>query len=540
MTKIQRRTLMATATAATAALTLAGCSVSDAQPPTTEPEAGGALPNFFAYDGPKPDLLGDAETGVPDGYLSYPDPPVRVIEQSLGLSAPVTVLTQGSTPGVPPSRNQWFRKMAEDLGVELDVVIVQSSEYAAKLQTSIAGNALSDITLYSTVPELPAVLDRMFTDLTPYLAGDEVQKYPALAAIPTAAWRAASVNGRVFGIPQARVPAGMVLMTNGDILEQRGIDAFPELGSGVDFLDLCREVSDPGDGRFAVGQLPGSWTMPLILEALGAPNGWRIEDAGWVSTYETPEYEQALEIVSSMVKEGLFHPNSQVDNTNQMHEWFRAGTTAMFAQNFANWQQKSIELDTTVGAVRMPQWDGGGLADKHLGPSAYSAPAGIRKMDDQARVDEILQVANYLCSPFGTQEYLTANYGIAGRQFDLKDGHVVLREDGPKEHVPGLTYVGSALQRVLYVPNRPDVTETLQSYCAEVVPTGNDDPSRGLFSETDLTKGAVARRILIDAQNGILQGRAGVATWKDAVAAWKRSAGDAVAQELAEAHAASQ
>ena len=38
-------------------------------------------------------------------------------------------------------------------------------------------------------------------DLTPYLAGDKIKKYPNLAAIPTGAWQAGAWGDKLYGIP---------------------------------------------------------------------------------------------------------------------------------------------------------------------------------------------------------------------------------------------------------------------------------------------------------------------------------------------------
>src|SRR5699024_1312750 len=156
------------------------------------------------------------------------------------------------------------------------------------------------------------------------------------------------------------------MLTHGGVLADRGIDLMPDLADGEDFLDLCREVNDPANNVFAMGQIAQDWTVPVVLEALGGPNGWRVEGGTWVSQVETEEYERALEIVTTMFAEGLFHPNSYID-LDSTHIWFEAGTTGLFVQNFANWQDKATKLDVPVGALTMPKWEGGGAASKHLG-----------------------------------------------------------------------------------------------------------------------------------------------------------------------------
>jgi len=397
----------------------------------------------------------------------------------------------------------------------------------------VAGEALGDVTQIVVVPQLPKLLDKLFTDLTPFLSGDAVAKYPNLANIPPAAWQVCTVAGKIWGIPQARIPAGSVMLTHGGILEKHGIDLMPELADGEAFLDLCREINDPANNVFAMGQIPQDWTMRVVLEAVGAPNGWSTDGGNWVSAYETPEYEQALEIVTAMYAEKLYHPNSYGD-PGASHTWFDAGVTGLLVQNFANWQDKAGRLDVPVGSLTMPKWDGGGVAAKHLGAPAYGAPVGLRKTDDEARIDELLRFLDYVASPFGTQEFLHINYGVEERQWNLDDGAIVTIEDAPDERPIGLNYAGSAIWTDVYIPGREDMTEAICTYCSDLIPDGTPDPTLGRYSETAVTKAPAADRKLSDLEGQIIQGRAKLSEWAPAVKEWKSEVGDAIAGEYAE------
>ncbi|MGD7708091.1 extracellular solute-binding protein [Microlunatus sp. Y2014] len=542
MGHLSRRTVLGSGLAAGAGLALSACTGSGTEPGGSgEPggaggggggAGGGAMPNHIPFDGPTPDLPGDAETGVPDAYLKYPDPPQSTGTVPLGLSAPVEFLLQGRASAVPMEQNQWWQLLNEEAGAEIRITAVSSTEYLAKFQTSVSGDVLSDITQIVTVPQLPALLDKMFVDLSPYLSGDNVAKYPNLANHPPSAWSVSVFDGKVYGIPQPRITGGMILLTHGDRLAEKGIDLMPELADGEAFLDMVRELHDPAGDRFAIGQLPENWTVPLVLEAMGGPNVWDTSGDTWVSEYETPEYEAALEVVTKMFAEGLYHPNSYTDQTNS-HTWFNAGTTALLSQNFANWQAKA-NLDTEVGVVVMPKWDGGGSAVKHLGAPAYTAPVGLKKIDDEARIDELLRLLDYIASPFGTQEFLHVNYGVKDRQWTLTDGELARIADAPEEAIGGLNYAGASIWRDVYMAGKPDMTERIHTYCAEQIPNGMPNPTLGKFSDTAVTKAPPATRKLSDLQGAIIQGRSSLTEWSAAVQEWKKECGDAMAEEYAE------
>ncbi|HIT74227.1 MAG TPA: hypothetical protein IAA98_01405, partial [Candidatus Avipropionibacterium avicola] len=421
-------------------------------------------------------------------------------------------------------------------GAELSINALDSTQYTQKFQTATAGDQLAEITQIVQVPQLPKLLEKMFTDLTPYLSGDNIAKYPNLAATPSQAWDMCIVNGRIWGVTNPRIVAGTVPMTRGDILADKGIDLMPELNSGEDFLDLCREVTDRDAGIFAIGQIPQDWTLPMILESLGGPNGWLVSDGTWTSKYETPEYERALEIVTQMYGEGLFHPNTYSDLSSTA-VWFDGGATTIFAQNFSSWQTRSgtdaKPYDYPCGAVVMPQWEGGGPAAKHLGVPGYGDPVGLRLTDDENRIDELLRVADYFASPFGTEEYLKVAYGVADRHYTLKDGQVQAVADAPNETVPGPNYFGSMSASNLYSATGGDNTRQLFDYCEQLIPEGVRDPSIGKFSDTQASKGSAADKKLNDIQGDIIQGRAKLSEWPDAVKQWKAAAGDKIAEEYA-------
>jgi len=542
-----RRTLLGAGLAAGAGLALSACTTGGETPggvPSENPasQAAAVRPNYIPFDGPKPDLLGDGATGVPNGFLSYHDPPPSTGRVPLNLSKPVEMHVQSIPSATPRDRNQWWKLLEKDLGNELSVVGTDSTQYKAKFQTLIAGNTLSEITQITSVPQLPQVLEKLFTDLTPFLSGDNIKKYPNLANMPAAAWDMCMIGGKIWGLTNPRIVAGSVLMTRGDVLESKGIDLMPDLSDGQDFLDLCKELTDKSKGVFAIGQVPQNWTVPLILESLGAPNGWSVDASGnWTSAYEDPTYEKALEIVTQMWKDGVIHPNSYTDLSSTA-VWFTGGATNMFAQNFASWMSYASGAITNantdsgsfpVGAVVMPKWDGGGKAAKHLGVPGYADIVGIKKMDDEARIDELLRVGDYLASPFGTQEYLNLWYGVKGRQYNLAKGQIELIADRPNESISGPSYFGGMSAVSLYAPNKEDVGRRLFQYAQDMIPTGTKNPSYGKFSDTLVSKGATAAVKLNDLMAGIIQGRNKLTEWAAGVKTWKEEAGDAIAREYA-------
>lgn len=197
MTGMTRRAALGAGLATAVAAATAGCRTDDVEDPdigdeTTE-SAKDVRPVYVAYDGPKADLPGDATTGVPDAYFSYPDPPPSTGRIPLGVSDPVSFMTSGANSWYPElAKNGRWQQLNADVGTEVSATVI-ATDYLAKFQTSVAADSISDFTLIVPAPDLPELLESRFTDLTPYLAGDNVKKYPNLAGFLTgsapATWR---------------------------------------------------------------------------------------------------------------------------------------------------------------------------------------------------------------------------------------------------------------------------------------------------------------------------------------------------------------
>jgi putative aldouronate transport system substrate-binding protein len=86
---------------------------------------------------------------------------------------------------------------------------------------------------------------------------------------------------------------------------------------------------------------------------------------------------------------------------------------------------------------------------------------------------------------------------------------------------------------MIYQPGRPQVTKDAFEAQSKLVPDALQDPTLGLYSETDIRSGAQIG--LGDLVNDVLQGRQPVRKWDSAVAEWKRKGGDKIRDEYQEA-----
>lgn len=495
-------------------------------------------PTYVPFEGVTPDLPG-TDAGVSPAFLSYPDPPVVRDGFPLPQTEPVTALLQNRPPQTAPDQNEAYAVFREAAGNRMDANTIISTQYKDKYQVTISGGDIPDFMQMEVVPQFPGLLEKYFTDLSDVLGGDGVTKYPALANIPTPTWQIPMVNGRLWGIAQPRPPAGRILSTRGDILEAKGLPANPEPADGAEFVELLKALTDKGNNQFALGADPVGWVLRGVLEMVGAPNGWALEGDTFVSQIASEQMKEALSETGKIVKAGYVHPNSFSD-PGQNSTWWEAGTTAMMFQAFTGWGNYARQHpDWKVGYVRLPTWDGSGKAQIFRSQAGYYSFVAIKKQSSDKRLEELLRLADFIASPFGTQQFLDVNYGAEGFTYEMKDGNPQYLENGEGNTVKGWHYCGGNAQAVLFAPGQDDLVKAQHTYLSEVMADGVDDASNGLYSETAVTKGASYGTRMKDVQRGVLLGEKPMSEWESFVKTWKAEVGDTMAAEYAEARSAS-
>lgn len=533
---VSRRTLLGAAGAGAAGLVgLGACSTSARVPAATAPAGPGRTPDFVPFDEVSPDRPGTAD-GVLPGFYRYPDPPIDRAGFPLPEGESFTAMLQGRPPDVRPEENRNYAALAEQFGTSFQTVFGGFSGYTEKFQVTVAGGDLPDLMMIVSVAQLPRLLETHFADLTDILGGDGIRKYPGLANIPTPTWRVPSVNGRIWGVSQPRPPAGTVITSRGDVMAARGIDdPNVKLRDGDDFVDLLDQLTDRGKNEFAMGADPLAWLMTIVKEMVGTPNEWAVEGGAFVHENETEEMKEALEQAGKIIRAGYLHPNSFSD-PGQNATWFAAGVTALYVQSFSFWGSGALDHpDQRRGNIEIPKWDGSGPAAKHKSVAGYPAYVALKKADDD-RLAQLLSIIDFIASPFGTQQYLTVNYGVEDYSYRMVDGNPQTDPDAPQRAAP-YTYAGSNDRAVLFGQGNAGLVDAMHDYLSRIIPDGVDNPTEGLYSETANTKAASMQNQLQDVQREVLQGTKPMSEWDDFVVRWKAAVGDAMAAEYAEAAA---
>lgn len=491
-------------------------------------------PVSVPFTGVKADLAGEASVAIPPGFYHYPANPVQFVSHPPGDGGPVSMLLQADSPPLSLGSNRWWQALNRALNAQVNINVTPFSQYNDKFTVVTAGRDIPDVAMIAPIPGELQILEKEFTDLSPYLSGDKVKEYPGLASFPTPSWQVSTLGGRIWGVPQPRPASGAILNYRGDLLEQHGI-ASPDLRDGKDLLNLCKELTDSKHNVWALGEQPTGFILPLILEMLGAPNSWELQGGKFTSVYESEQMKEALNIVTQIWSSGYVEPDSFASPADD-YAWWEGGRISLLAEQVANWGGLMTTYPSfKIGVIRLPKWNGGGYAKKLLTQAGYGDFVGFKKASPK-RIRELLRITNYLAAPFGTKEFLTVNYGVSGWDYQLRGSDPVPTSKAKSETLP-IAYAGSQGLYALYSPLTSDNVKTQYEYLKAVMPTGVHNPTQGLYSPTSLTTGASAAKTLQNVEEDIIQGRSSISAWDSAVKTWRQQAGDKMAREYEQAYA---
>jgi len=532
MQQVSRRHLLqGTAATLSAGSLLGACSTSSSGKNSLEKNEKVKLPTYQRYHGVRPDLP-PTDAGVMAGFLRYPANPKSCTQGKPGNGGTVTALIEifGAPPPGPP-KNRYWASLNDALGVDLKLDMVLYSNMTERFAVTIAGNDLPDIVqLVGNVPDTTQMLAAKFQPITEFVSGDAVKDYPLLANLTTEQWKTTVYNGEIYGLPIPRERVGGIMYCREDIFHQVG--ANPQPASFVEFKNVCKQLTDPKKHRWAIGYWNG--IIPFVQEMLGAPNLWEVQNGKFTAEHEDETFRQALSDARSLVAAGYVHPDA-FTNSAPINEWFGGGTTPTMWTGYSawtGWVANYLPRDPhmNVNAMFPPNYDSGSKANIRRGGISYST--AIFKKAKPERIKELLRIANWLASPFGTKEYLFRLYGLTGVDNTLDhNGDPQYTTKGLAETVPmPIRYVADS-PAPIYQPGRPQDDKIQHTYQMKVVPTGIANPTLGLYSDTQARKGAIIDTAFRDAHNDILAGRKPLSSLDDALQKWRQGGGDQIRKE---------
>ncbi|WP_433005386.1 extracellular solute-binding protein [Kribbella sp. CA-294648] len=510
---------------------LAGCSSSDKGPSTegraeTEDKLAGLMPAYLAYEPVKPDLPG--VNGSSPGFLKYPTELKRAVpDKPVTSGKEVTAMTPLWGP-LPPGlgNNSYFDANNARIGAPVRFNIVDGGQYTDKLGPMLAAGNVPELTVMmgwmaSSFTRFSQAADKLFEDLTPYLAGDKAKDYPMLANLPTRAWAYGVWNGQLKAVPYPGAGIPWALFYRKDLFDQYGVEAPKNMD---DMLALGKELTNPKANRWAFGSM-----VAEVARAFRAPSGWHKDSAGNLKhQIETAEYEQAVAFNRRLFQSGYVHPTILGNAGADVKPLFEGGQVLMYQDGPGSWaealqRQLPINPKFNMQPVMPFAHDGGK-------PIVWKGePAGIftfvKKGLGEERIRELLGVLNYTASPFGTEEAVLCAYGEEGKHYVKEaSGAPKLTALGTKEVANSYIFLGGR-PSVISQSQYPGYVEGMHAWEKESVAHAQDNPFEGIRVEQPSKLGALDQPF-DDKVQDILRGRRPMSDLKVALNDWRKNGGD--------------
>jgi putative aldouronate transport system substrate-binding protein len=495
-----------------------------------------ALPNL-----PPPDLPGSPDGLLAPGYNKYPTNLIKSVPTPPGKGGEVSALTVSLSPApTAMDSNPAWQQANKEMGVTLRIPSISTADYPTRLNTVLSGGDLPDIIAViifsTTLPNIGDFLNGACADLTPYLSGDAVKDYPNLANLPSTAWPPMIYNNKIMAVPVAAggVRTSPLLLTRTGDLEKAGIS---KISSPDEFMGVCKQLNNPGT-RWALG---ANRLYTWLAMVYGAPNGWRESVGKFTKDYETPEFKEAVTYHRALWDAGLFHPDSASLQGSPAGALYYAGKW-IFSPH-ASWSlvayQTAWERANSTDPEAKPRpllpfnKDGTGRAAQYIGLGSTGTIALKKASAD--RIKELLGILNYVTAPVGTSEALLMQYGIEGADFTRDaNGNPAPTQQGLADTVVPWKNIGGPPD-YLFSSSSSEFVPVTNAAQKEHFASTVANPTAGLYSATDSSKGINLTNSFVDKLNDILFGRQPVSTYDDLVKEWRSNGGDTIRSEYEKA-----
>ena len=494
--------------------------------PDYVPLTGGVTPDI-------PSVAGVNGAVTEPGYLNYPTNLVKTISEVPGSGGSYSAVTPlwGS---IPTASNAYYQAVNKALGANVTMSPANGNTYNTAVPTLVAGNKLPDWiqlpTWWNSTFNVGELAASKFADLTPYLSGSGIRKYPNLAAIPTGGWEAGAWDGKLYGIPSftsGQAFAG-VLNYREDLLAPKGITA-DSIKTADDLYHLGAELTAPKSGVWAFEVL-----SLMTAQIFKVPFGmFTLEGDKLQFVADSEENLASLEYCYKLAKSGYVHPDALAGNNSNGAQRFYSGKTLISSGGTGSWSV----MDTQQGKAANPGYVRGGFklfsndgSTPTIGlGSATSEISYLNKNLSAGQIEECLRIANYLAAPFGSYEYTLINYGVEGTDWTMGSNGPTYTSTGQKEANETTYQFLSAPQNAVTNPGFPAVTQAMCSWSADAVKYAY----KPLFANFNVNvpsrfSTAAAAAELTDVTTQLTYGTKTMSDYQAAVKSWKSSGGNAL------------
>lgn len=255
------------------------------------------------------------------------------------------------------------------------------------------------------------------------------------------AWRQA--DGHIYSIPSvSSVQGSQSMLVRKDWLDELQMD-MPE--TWEDWVALWRGIRDHdlnGNGD-TEDEIPlalsygedGEKCMTMLMNAFGIKASADcqfciLDDGTYTMVYEHPKYQEFLNTVAELYKEGIIRRDFDTYSYNKIEEMMKnnvLGTTMTWAAaaSTSEYLRENGDEDALWMAVAPVRGPGGDqmIQERELVSSSWCITAGAKKA---GKVENIVRLFNWCFTREGSWLY---NYGIEGVSYDVVEEKPVIKKE---------------------------------------------------------------------------------------------------------------
>jgi putative aldouronate transport system substrate-binding protein len=420
---------------------------------------------------------------------------------------------------------------------------VSNSNFEDKLNTMMAGGNMPAIVVLTglTSSVINNIRAGAFWDIT-----DEIKNYEYLKQTNPITINNLSIDGRLYGLPRARVIARNGITYRQDWAIKAGIPVPKTTDDIYRLLKYFTENDPDGNGvKDTYGMTWCKWDGPLdiITTWFGGGNQWVDQNGRYVPYMFTQGYMDAMNFARRLYSEGLINDD------------FASRDTAIWADDI-NSGKSGMHIDVADQAQRtdnaLLQLDQAKYTDAVWVVNSVSSPAGLYSLPtvgysgmvaisrSGAKTEADMRKALNFLDRTNTVEAMDLfTYGVPGVHFDIIDGYAVRRtglseadaannvNEGFNQFMTSITdnYTPEKLskirQQVFDVQHKSDMT----------ILVGNPCITYSNSSKVYAEKGADLDTIRRDARVQYVVGQINEAGWRAAMDTWLSAGGQALIDE---------
>jgi putative aldouronate transport system substrate-binding protein len=446
-----------------------------------------------------------------------------------------------------PPTDVVLKKIEEATNASINFNWVPDASKDERITAALASGELSDIvslTMLTNSSVRQSLKSGMFWDVGEYL-----DDYDNLKLISEEIRTAASIDGKLYGVPFQKELARSGLILRKDWLDNLGLKAPTTLDELYEVARAFTEDDPDGNGKddtvgFGDRSELRYGSFKTLSSYFGTPNGWAVDESGkFTPEFETQAYKDTMNFSKKLFENGYIAKDFPVTAKTDQQQKFAQGKTGIYTgmvdiknlKVMAEGIQDEMEL-IPVNKIAGP--DG----EHHIW-SENSGVGGLMafpksEVKNEAELKRLLQFINDLIDE---EVFMLMTGGIEGTHYELDENGAFNILDNALWQKDTQPFSSSRPSEITHNLIDADPSKQLAN---ELIKENAEfavlDPTVPLDSATANERGTELEKIIIDATFKYIMGEIDEKAFDAEVKKWKESGGDAMAKEYEEAYKKSQ